>query len=708
MPERLRLVFGQGLDRESGVLATQPASMEFLKNVYLFQGKAQVRKGARLDSTYTDEFGQPMSHILAVQALRTDRTDVVVGYRQADRRVHVFLRGGIRIGEWFTLDPSATVDPPIVHATDTRGKVFLAHDEPIAALRAPTFIYDPWSPNVLTQLEADFGDGDGVQPVRFRGVTRHLKYLFGWGFGTNKQKQQPHVVRVSLPGEPAQFDKDHYFLIGQALDPIMACVPIPDPSASRLIAFKEQEFYRIEGYDSVTFGEHPGDNRFGLASPRLAVEYAGYVFFWSVDGGPRVTQGGPSEDLALPLDLGGPQPADLVAEGALQYGVATYIPRRRVVLFVFGQRAYALSLRDRPWKWSYMEFGFPVYSAGVSVAPGVANVTPPAGHPAFDSVPAATSHSLTIRWDNVGSVGDEVVEIHMKVATDTVWPVSPKAVVLASADQDQEITVDGLLPDTTYDIALRYRRGGLYHPDYDNDPAFDPGSWPPVSRGQGTTQFAAPNLVSAVWQRTGWQAEAEQITLTWENTEPNAQTQIFRDGVLIHTAAVGETTFADTTITDEFLHQYKLRHDDPTVPATSGDSNVIECWGGPPAPEIVNLQSISPDSYRIVVRLPPIPWSTVSDIQLGQPMPQDQVRVEILDANLTDGMPLSQAALSDPVTYTIDGLPPAGEEEQVLTVSHPGSNGDLIDIVARIQFLVAFGEETDLGKPVNANLVLGS
>jgi len=123
------------------------------------------------------------------------------------------------------------------------------------------------------------------------------------------------------------------------------------------MVFKETETHQIFGYSPDTFGIRPADTLFGCVSSRLAVSVAGTVFFWSVQG-PRVTVGGESIDLAVPLDLDGSDPATLVVESDVENAFAEYDPATRTVQFVWGRRVYALSIRDpsKP-RWS-VPFGF--------------------------------------------------------------------------------------------------------------------------------------------------------------------------------------------------------------------------------------------------------------------------------------------------------------------------------------------------------------
>src|SRR5690606_12625317 len=191
----------------------------------------------------------------------------------------------------------------------------------------------------------------------------------------------PEFLRISRPGEPTVFPRNWYFIVGQRNDPIVACAPV----GKQLAIFKASESYILQGATKENFGVVPLDSRFGIAGSRLAVTVDGWgLFFWSLEG-PRITTGGESEDLSLPLDLDGPSPSDLAAAGELEDGIAAYVPRRQEVWFIFGRRVYALSLRiPSRLEWAYHEFPWEIGCAGTLYLGGRSDVAP-TGHPEFVS-----------------------------------------------------------------------------------------------------------------------------------------------------------------------------------------------------------------------------------------------------------------------------------------------------------------------------------
>jgi hypothetical protein len=64
-----------------------------------------------------------------------------------------------------------------------------------------------------------------------------------------------------------------------------------------------------------------------------------------------------------------------------------------------------------------------------------------------------------------------------------------------------------------------------------------------------------------------------QAYLSWTNGEPTAQTRIYRNGALVHTAAAGVSNWTDTSSLSEDSYSYSIRHwDDPDVSPQVSDS----------------------------------------------------------------------------------------------------------------------------------------
>lgn len=484
MSQKIPLVFGSGLDRATGVMAVEPASMEDLRNVLTREGKVQVRRGLNAVSELAG-----MTDVLAITSFRGRQRGAQVAWDSASRGVKVFRSasngtGPVEVGDWFTAAPRVGLPRAVI--AESYRRLFFAHEFPelevdSAYARASTMVYDPDVDPPFYALELDLGGGE--EEIRFRGVASWLNYLVGWGYGNANTEDRPELARISRPGQPDVFDPDAYFIAGHQGDPIIAGAP----AGSLFVLFKEAETYRIIGKSARTFGIELADPRFGCVSARAAVNVSGACFFWSLEG-PRVTEGQQSQDLAIPLDLGGPSPEDLVASGDAARAFALYLPVDRVVIWCFpsasagSTRVYALSVRGAP-EWGYWEFGQRVLAGTVFF---IAGDLPPEGQPEFNEAATSTAtFSATIAVDHVGANGDEELEVWLRKDGDADYFLHGTVPVVLDPDPQLYLTSTTLENQTQYDVALRHRRGEFFNLGAESS---DPGDWPAASRGSIETE----------------------------------------------------------------------------------------------------------------------------------------------------------------------------------------------------------------------------
>ncbi len=511
---RISLPFGAGLDRATGVTEVQPASFRDLRNVILYDGKAQARRGLVAAGQLSSLVPTAMDDVLALAAFRATGQVMAVGWTRADRVVEAFAANSLggapapvddtdAHSTWFTAD--ARIGRPIATMAESYKKVFLAHyfhpyRSGLDLLRARTLYYDPAAVagSKLVPLNLDLGGG--ADDVRFAGVVPYLNYVFGWGYGNKNEPDRPEMVRACVPGTPTDWKPEHYFVAGVRGDPVTVCAP----AGQVLSVFKESETYEIFGYDRTTFGIRPADPRFGCAGPRLAVTVGGTCYFWSLQG-PRATQGGASQELAIPLDLNAPAPSDLVAEGEATFGFAVYDPVYRRILFCFPNesqgttRVYALHIRnlDRP-RWSYDVIGQRVTCAAVFASSQVTSI-PSDCYPDADPATEVTSSTANLHHINHGNAGDETVEYWMRVSPAGAWSKKWSGPVSGVGDT-QTVPVGGLTPEATYDVARRYYKNGLYNPGAEN--TADPSTWPALSRDQVVMTALVPAPTGFHWVQT--------------------------------------------------------------------------------------------------------------------------------------------------------------------------------------------------------------
>jgi len=571
------LLFGAGLDRATGILSREGRSGSDLRNIYLYRDKAQVRRGHAVMQTLTDESGDPLADVPLVTALEAEQVGIVAGYG-SDGRVHLFRVSGdgttmVRVGTLFTV-PTVAYAPPRLTSCEQYKKLFVAHDEPNLFWRQPTTYYNPWGVPAIAQLSADL-DGDTVAgPVYFRGVAPYLQYLVGWGYGTETDPDHPEIVRVSAPDDPTSLDPNDYFIAGKGGTPVLNCLQAGiGQSSSVCLVLKPSQIHRIFGYDKNTFGIEQIEDGHGIPVSRLAFSINGVVYFWDTNDGPRRSTGGPSEDLSWPLDLQAPEPADLVAAGALADGFCCWLPSRRCLKFIFGRREYQLSLWDpSSLKWTYNEDGLAALSGGVFLTGIDIPQAPPTG--AASGVTIAqdgTAATMTVSWQNNGLTGGEVAEVWLHRVNADVWDF-----VGAAVAENLTQTLDvACVYGTLYEAQVRYRRGAYYTTGYD-DP--NPSHWPSGSLSpQITTSIAAPVLESVTWYRIS--ATVEQMTVVWTGSL-TVESLVYRSDQILPIATVpaGTLSYVDQTIGGETNYTYTVTQ---KADLESAPSNAITTWAGP-------------------------------------------------------------------------------------------------------------------------------
>lgn len=613
--QRIPLVFGRGLDRETGQMALQPGSIHDLRNVYTQEAKFVVRRGFERKLTLTRN-GVEIDAVLAIQDLPQEGVQIVVGWDASERELLIYriqnqLSDFELLEVWAELDEEVDDDdqPPQVITCEVGSKVFMAHNEARVGIRAPTYVYDPRAVDPIYALQANLsgpeegslGTATTEEDVKFRGVTEHLGLCWGWGYGTESE-YRPELVRVSEPREPTTFLRDSYFIPKPVQEPTLHVVK----ARSTALVFKPSRIWQIIGTGLQDFGIIPYDPLYGLLGSRLVVPVNGDIFFWSQDG-PRVASDqGPSIGLDLPLGLLGAEPSDLVAAVDADEAYATYIPRRRVVLFVFGNRGYALSLwNESDPRWSYWSIGPKTYSAGLIRTNQ--DLPCPTGHPEWLD-PDLSNFDTRIRWNNVGQTGGEFYEIWLQYDY-YAWELAASDLVSPETLQSRLVETE---PGKTYQGAIRYRRGGCYADEYDSS---DPSTWPAISRGS----FISPlgNAIIADYQWSRVDAATEQVELDIEIAHIGEDVEIWRaeqedadtapssgDYELIHYESGPTTDFSyqDQDIDGERYYAYRVRH---VTTSLNGNFNIQpSVWTGPwPGPSVIDPPpdtAIASTGYTVV------------------------------------------------------------------------------------------------------------
>lgn len=465
---RVPIPFGGGLDRESGILVVDRTSYADLRNWHVAAGKMELRRGLERIAALTG------THVVAIHPVRARALGVALAYDFASGQVRLYVTdadGGSPDDKGVVAEVDPGSLPPRFLLADVNDRVFIAHDEPSLVKRYPTVIY-----NVATEALEDFASP--FFATAFRGVQRHLNYLVAWGYGTSSDPDRPETLRISMPGQPKIFNPQHYFLVGQQGEAILKC-----DAVGKVLGIKKlTDSYQLIGYNRANFDVIPLDPNFGQMSSRLSVSVSGVNYFWS-EAGPRRTGGGESEDLALPLNLGGPSPDALAAAGDTETAFALYDADKREVAFVFGQWAYVLHLMDESnLRWSYRQYGVALFAGGTLYESVVGSaVTPPAATVTLVAFVSSESGAMTWSWTVSGTTdpGDQIEWwVREKVGpVANTWTRHFVELVAGRSAATTEVT--GLFAGEPSDWAVRMARSGVPGPLYASSNPLD---WPAAAR----------------------------------------------------------------------------------------------------------------------------------------------------------------------------------------------------------------------------------
>lgn len=435
----------------------------------LKRGRVLPRPGMELRS----EVVVGGAYVACIHAVRiSEQGLMVVGegvVGEASHKVKIYYTDGFGgspvavVDDW--MDPALSTEKVVAMAAESGERVFVAHDEAVLSRRAPTVAFDPATiPPSITELSAAWAGGDNK--LRFRGVAAWNDALVGWGFGTNADAQ-PAYVRISDPGEPEVFQDVAWQFGGVRGDPVIGCIGV----TAGLLMYKAAETHIVLGRDANNYQTRDLEKGFGLAGSRLALESAGYVYTWSLEG-PREGEGGPSRDISWPLGLPWPRPQDIVATDRLARGFSVWLPVSAVVLFVFGDWVYAYSPAEKKWAW--WQLAFELHAGGILFSPS-GWVGASRGAPLFAAAVRTGDVEFTVSWAHSLAEGDELTEVWYRKVGDA-WP---GAASFTQAMADTDVVIAGLEAGADYEVALRYNRDGLFSTGYGGAP----NTWPAESRG---------------------------------------------------------------------------------------------------------------------------------------------------------------------------------------------------------------------------------
>lgn len=613
MGERLRetLVFGRGIDRYSGIMVSEPSSFQDLRNVHIQAGRVECRLGHLLRSSNSDDA------ILAIAPVRSAGVVGVVTLDGTDVKLYVApndLSSLTLVGTvWSSVATSAAF--PRVICADANQILAICHDEPTYASRKVTRIWDVGA-GTISDLGADLyaaTDPPTLVDTYFRGVCRHLSTLWFWGYGSENSGDEdaPEYVRNGTALDPIDLKQQHYFIAGQRFEPVICCTPASgraDDENGVLLVFKESETFRISGSTRDDFTIESVEREIGCINARMAITVGGVAYFWSLQG-PRRSNGGPSIDLALPLDLRGPAPSTLVTVASAANAFVAYHPDRREIVWHFGQWGYALSIADpeRP-EWSYREYGFEPNCASVvyqsAAAVSVPTSLAPQGYPEISAcaLTGSTDLEFTVDWNNIGTINGatDTAEVWARPASTGVWQRLANGIALSGLTGTA--TEDAPLYADSHEIAVRFVRNGVTSAAYSSS---NPSDWPSISRFSGliTEWTGTPTISAPAWERISASEERLRFTVATAAVQANLPVSLeIKIGVGAWTPAgmnFNPASYAYYLIgVGEGEQDIQVRAVQSNSYQTGAPGNELTVWTGPSQiPAAVALASTGSDGY---------------------------------------------------------------------------------------------------------------
>ena len=529
--QRLPITWGMGLDRATGAGARDARSLYNGRDVVAREAGLELRAGLQGSGLIALDWG---TDIVAQASVEATLDVLQVIYDRTSRDLRIYRVNPVspstrqNVGTWGTLHANALF--PIITMAEAGGKVLFAHAEPTLAHRLVSKYWTPGAldtdAGTLTSASADL-DGDSTPgDIKFFGVTRYREYLIGWGWGTETSaatQDRVEIVRHTKPDDVSVWRPGDYFICGPRTSRILGCGAV----SNGLVCASLYEAYTVTGTDPQTWGVQISDPSHGVVSPRAMATINGVLYRWAASG-PRVTRDatGPSEDIAIQLDLEEWTPDDWPARGPAREVFTGYDAEQRALYFahpdlttsgVTTTLAFILSLRlPSALRWTVARLLRRVACAGRYLS---GKITPPPGV-AYASATSAVDDGwfssplgrrLTVSWTNNSALGNETVEVWLK--TGSTWALQS---TVALSGTSQSTTIAPLESLTDYEVAIRMRTpSGAYTTGYSES---TPNLW--TSGGAAgakdtiSTGAAAPSVLTvSAWTRISATQTVFNITL---------------------------------------------------------------------------------------------------------------------------------------------------------------------------------------------------
>ena len=334
--------------------------------------------------------------------------------------------------------------------------VYLADDSPIASRRPIQKVALSGGSLVATTPTYALGAGPAAA-AKFAGVEVFASVVFGWGYGSEDNPDEPHTMRHSFLGrDPAAadgFDPDAYATIGAQGQPVRAA----KAGQGVLLVAKEAELYRISGSGSALPGwqfsiqQVDASLGAGCVNARSLVYAEGWWYGLGRDGPWRC-------DGARVEVLRSNRGSSWRGVSSLESAFVVHHPRRRAVLFGLEESASTLSGSGASvlWAWDLEENCWgPNHRlpsrirAAAAIAPsGVVVPTTPSAVSQVLELGAFRETSVQLRW--VNGLPNQPTEVWASTSATGNQLVATVGAGIAGA------VLTGLTAGTEYSITLRH------------------------------------------------------------------------------------------------------------------------------------------------------------------------------------------------------------------------------------------------------------
>lgn len=394
---------------------------------------------------------------------------IVFSFNSTDNTVYLHQLGetGLILRTLTAFTGYTNALPPQITGFEMFGKFYFVPyrtDEGVAS-RFGMGVFDPAGAGVITFPTFTLSGG-AATALRFRGISNHRGgTILGWGYYTEGDQDEPHVLRFNKYGAPDTWVPDTtdttagFINVGTLKLPIVACAM----SGQYTIIGKETEIFALDGDFSAQFYYRRIGTAHGPVSTVGMVDIP-EAAVWMALKGPAMSQNG------NPIELIG---IDRILRRFLSYmdlttSCAVHDADRQRVLWGLrrkddedGNLVSSLFLTELLW-WDYARNAFgtrslpsPIFALGTIRGPGI-SLLPPTGVVSAIVASDVGFTTATISWTPGDPSSDVTFQVQYRVTGTTPWT---NAGTTPPATYSRGLS--GLTgPSVHYDVQVRQIRNG--------------------------------------------------------------------------------------------------------------------------------------------------------------------------------------------------------------------------------------------------------